>query len=87
VITPTAPLSREIGGGHTTAPSSFFLDVLFIQGRVETAPIFNDEPTVLGEEPLQRDARRHWDRRHNVRRHHEAGERDLAQPVSRDEAS
>jgi hypothetical protein len=25
--------------------------------------------------------------RRNIRRHHEAGERDLAQPVSRDEAS
>jgi hypothetical protein len=40
-----------------------------------------------GEEPPQRDARRRRNKRLNVRRHHEAGEQDPAQPVSRDEAS
>jgi hypothetical protein len=42
---------------------------------------------VLGEEPPQRDARRRRNRHRNIRRHHEAGERDPTQPVSRDEAS
>jgi hypothetical protein len=41
---------------------------------------------MLGEEPLQRDAHRHRNRRRNVRRHHEARESNPAQPVSRDEA-
>jgi hypothetical protein len=40
-----------MGGEHTTASSSFFPDILFIQGRAEGAPISNNEPTVLGEEP------------------------------------
>jgi hypothetical protein len=40
-----------------------------------------------GEEPPQHEARRRWNRRWNVRRHHEAGEQDPAQPVSRDKAS
>jgi hypothetical protein len=39
------------------------------------------------EEPPQRDAWRWRNRRRNVRRHHKAGERDLAQPVSWDEGS
>jgi hypothetical protein len=65
VIVRTAPLSREIRGGHTTAPTSF-PDVLFIQGRVETAPISDDEPTVLGEDPLQRDARQRRNRSRNI---------------------
>lgn len=51
MITPTALSSREVEGVHTNL-SSFFPDVLFIQGRVEAAPISDDEPTVLGEEPL-----------------------------------
>ena len=51
MITPTAPLSREIGGGHTTAPSSFFLDILFIQRRVQDTPVSDYEPIILGEEP------------------------------------
>jgi hypothetical protein len=40
-----------------------------------------------GEEPPQREARRWRNRRRNIRRHHEAGERDPVQPVSRDEVS
>jgi hypothetical protein len=49
--------------------------------------ISDDEPTVPGEEPPQREARRRRKRGRNIRRHHEAGERDPAQPVSQDEAS
>jgi hypothetical protein len=40
-----------------------------------------------GEEPPQRDARRRRNKRWNMRRHHEAGERDPAQPISRDKSS
>jgi hypothetical protein len=66
----------------TTAP--FYPDVLFIGGRVESNPISDDEPTAPGEEPLHRESRRRRNRCRNIRRHHEAGERDPAQPVSRD---
>jgi hypothetical protein len=52
---------------------------------VESYPIYDDEPTMPREEPPQREARRWRNQRRNVRRHHEAGERDPAQPVSRDE--
>jgi hypothetical protein len=54
---------------------------------VESSPISDDEPTVPGEEPPQREARRRRNRHCYARRHHEAGERDPAQPVSRDEIS
>jgi hypothetical protein len=67
----------------TTVP--FYPNVLFIGGRVESTPVSDDEPTVPGEEPLQRESRRRRNRRRNIRRHHEAGERDPAQLVSRDE--
>jgi hypothetical protein len=40
-----------------------------------------------GEQPPQREARRRRNHRWNIQRHHEAGERDPAQPVSRDEIS
>jgi hypothetical protein len=59
----------------------------FHRGRLESSPIFDDKPTVQGEEPPQREAQRRRNRCQNVRRHHEAGERDLAQPVSQDEVS
>ena len=65
----------------------FYPNIIFIQGRLESAPISEDEPTMQGEEPPQRDARRQRNKRQNVRRHHEARERDPTQPVSRDEAS
>jgi hypothetical protein len=68
-------------------PAPFNPDVFFIQGRLESAPISKDEPTMQGEEPPQRDAQQRRNRRRNMRRYHEAGERDPAQPVSRDEAS
>jgi hypothetical protein len=45
----------------TTVP--FYLDILFIEGRVESNPISDDEPTALGEEPLQRESRRRRNRR------------------------
>jgi hypothetical protein len=63
----------------------FYPDILFIRGRLESSPIFDDESTVYGEEPPQREARRRRNRRWIIRRHHEAGEQDPAQPVSRDE--
>jgi hypothetical protein len=40
-----------------------------------------------GEEPPQQEARRRRNRHRNIRRHHEAGEWDPTQPVSRDEVS
>jgi hypothetical protein len=70
-----------------TATTPFYLDVLFIEGRVESSPISDDEPTMSGEEPPQQEARRRRNRRWNIRRHHEAGERDPTQPLSRDEVS
>jgi hypothetical protein len=54
---------------------------------VESSPISDDEPTVPGEEPPQRKARRWRNRRRNIRRHYKAGEQDPAQPISRDEIS
>jgi hypothetical protein len=54
---------------------------------VESSPISDDEPTVPGEEPPQWEARRRRNRHCNARQHHEAGERDPAQTVSRDEIS
>jgi hypothetical protein len=80
------PSSKEDGKKLVTAAVPFYPDVLFI-GRVESPPISDDEPTVLGEEPPQQESRRRRNRRRNIRRHHEAGERDPAQPVSRDEVS
>jgi hypothetical protein len=68
----------------TAAP--FYPDLLFI-GRVESPPVSDDEPTAPGEEPPQRESHRRRNRRWNIRRHHEAGERDPEQPVSRDEVS
>jgi hypothetical protein len=85
-ILPTPPPSKEDEKRRTTVPAPFYPDVLFIQGRLESSPIFDDEPTMQGEEPPQRGARRWRNRRQNVRRHHKAEERDPAQPVSRDEA-
>jgi hypothetical protein len=46
-----ASLTWERAGTRDTASSSLLLDVLFIQGRVEDAPIFNYEPNALREEP------------------------------------
>jgi hypothetical protein len=81
------PPSKENRKKLVVTATPFYPDVLFIGGRVESSPISDDEPTVPGEEPLQREARRRRNRRRNARRHYEAGERDPAQPVSRDEIS
>jgi hypothetical protein len=79
--------SKEDRKKLVTTSTPFCPDVLFIGGRVESSPISDDEPTMPGEEPPQREARRRRNRHRNIRRHHEAGERDPAQPVSRDEIS
>jgi hypothetical protein len=80
------PPSKENRKKIAVTATPFYPDVLFI-GRVESPPISDDEPTAPGEEPPQRESRRRRNRRQNIRRHHEAGERDLAQSVSRDEVS
>jgi hypothetical protein len=80
------PSSKENRKKIVVTAAPFYPDVLFI-GRVESPPISNYEPTAPGEEPPQRESRQRRNRRRNIRRHHEAGERDPAQPVSRDEVS
>jgi hypothetical protein len=79
--------SKEDREKFTTIATPFYPDVVFIGGRMESSPISDDEPNMPGEEPPQREAHRRRNRRRNVRRHHQAGERDPAQPVSRDEIS
>jgi hypothetical protein len=76
------PPSKENRKKLVTTTVPFYPDVLFIGGRVESTPVSDDEPTAPGEEPLQRESRRRRNRRRNIWRHHEAGERDPAQPVS-----
>jgi hypothetical protein len=81
------PPSKENRKELITTTVPFYPDVLFIGGRVESTPISDDEPTAPGEEPLQRESRRRRNRHRNIRRHHEARERDSTQLVSRDEIS
>jgi hypothetical protein len=81
------PSSKEDRKKIVVTAAPFYPDVLFIGGRVESNPISDDEPTAPGEEPLHRESRRRRNRCRNIRRHHEAGEQDPAQPVSRDEVS
>jgi hypothetical protein len=84
----SAPPSSKEGRKKIVAiVAPFYPDVLFIGGRVESNPISDDEPTAPEEEPLHRESHRRRNRRRNIRRHHEARERDPAQPVSRDEVS
>jgi hypothetical protein len=45
------PPSKEDGKKNTVMPAPFYLDVLFIQGRSESTPISDNEPTMQGEEP------------------------------------
>jgi hypothetical protein len=78
---PSAPRKKIV-----TTATPFYPDVLFI-GRAESPPVSDDEPTAPGEEPPQRESRRRRNRRRNIQRHHQAGERDPEQPVSRDEVS
>jgi hypothetical protein len=87
VILPTPSPSKKDGKEFITATTPFYPDVLFTGGRLESSPISDYEPTMLGEEPPQREARRRRNKCRNIRRHHEAGERDPAQLVSRDEVS
>jgi hypothetical protein len=71
------PSSKENGKKLVTAAVPFYPDVLFIE-RVESPPVSDDEPTAPGEEPPQRESHRQRSRRRNIRRHHEAEERDPA---------
>jgi hypothetical protein len=52
------PPSKENRKKLVVTTTPFYPDVLFIGGRVESSPISDDEPTVPGEEPPQREARR-----------------------------
>jgi hypothetical protein len=54
---PITPPSKEDGKKSTVAPTPFYPDILFIQGRLELAPISDVEPTMQGEEPPHCDAR------------------------------
>jgi hypothetical protein len=72
------PPSKENRKKLVAMTVPFYPDVLFIGGRAESSPVSNDEPTAPGEEPLQRESRRRRNGRGNIRRHHEAGERDPA---------
>jgi hypothetical protein len=38
------PPSKEDGKKHTTIPAPFYPDILFIQGRLESLPVSDDEP-------------------------------------------
>jgi hypothetical protein len=78
--------SKENGKKIAMTAAPFYPDVLFIR-RVESPPVSDDEPTTPGEEPPQRESRQRRNRHRNIRRRHEAGERDPEQPVSRDEVS
>jgi hypothetical protein len=55
-IFPTPSPSKEDGRKSAIAPAPFYPDVLFIGGRLESLPISDDEPTMQGEEPPQREA-------------------------------
>jgi hypothetical protein len=61
------PSSNEDRKKIIATAASFYPDVLFIGGRVESNPISNDEPTAPGEEPLHRESRRRRNRRRNIR--------------------
>jgi hypothetical protein len=87
VIFQTPSPSKEDEKKRDVETAPFYPDILFIRGRLESSPISNDKPTMQGEEPPQHEAQRRRNRRRNMWRHHEAGERDPAQPVSWDKAS
>jgi hypothetical protein len=65
-ILPTPPPSKEDENRRTTVPTPFYPDILFIHGILESLPISDDEPTMQGDEPPQRDARRWRNRHRNV---------------------
>jgi hypothetical protein len=56
-ILQTPPPSKEDEKRRTAIPAPFYPDVLFIQERLESSPISDDEPTMQGEEPPQHHAR------------------------------
>jgi hypothetical protein len=86
VVISVPPPSKENRKKIAMTVAPFYPGVLFIW-RVESPPVSDDEPTAPGEEPPQRESLRRRNRHRNIRRHHEAGERDPEQPVSRDEVS
>jgi hypothetical protein len=47
-ILPIPPPSKEDGKKNTAIPAPFYPYVLFIQGRLESSPIFDNEPTMQG---------------------------------------
>jgi hypothetical protein len=57
VILPTPSPSKKDGKEFITTTTPFYPDDLFIGGRLESSPISDDEPTMSGEEPPQREAR------------------------------
>jgi hypothetical protein len=57
VIPPTPLPSKKDGEEFITTATPFYPDVLFIKGRLESSPISDNEPTMPGEEPPQREAR------------------------------
>jgi hypothetical protein len=86
VVLSVPPPSKENEKKIVTTAVPFYPDVLFI-GRVESPPVSDDEPTAPGAEPPQRESRQRRNQHRNIRRHHEAGERNPEQPVSWDEVS
>jgi hypothetical protein len=52
------PPSKENRKKLVATTTPFYPDILFIEGRVESSLVSYDEPTVPGEEPPQREARR-----------------------------
>jgi hypothetical protein len=60
-IFPIPPPSKE-DGKNIVVSAPYYPDILFIHGRLESAPVSNDEPTMQGEEPLQHVARRRRNR-------------------------
>jgi hypothetical protein len=67
VILTTPSPSNKDGKKFITATTPFYPNVLFIEGRLESSPISNDEPTMPREEPPQREARRRRNRHRNIR--------------------
>jgi hypothetical protein len=67
IVLPTPSPSKKDGKKFITTKTPFYPDVLFIGGRVESSPISDDEPTMPGEEPPQREARRRRNRCQNIR--------------------
>jgi hypothetical protein len=58
VIFPAPSPSKEGRKKRAVVTAPFYLDILFIGGRLESSPISSDEPTVQGEGPPQREAQR-----------------------------